>query len=188
MPWVASNAIYVRSPEPKAKLPGRPPATTSEPLFDGQTTNGWQVEHDPRSAGAIEVAKGLAGPELRFRYALANDAPGGEFVAISYTTLNGIAPNDRLTFTAHAERPLRMSVQLRNGAAPQPERWQRSFYVDMFEQERTLHFDDLTPVGVTSTWRPVLPEIRSVIFTIDTTNAKPGSSGRVWIRNIALQR
>ena len=83
---------------------------------------------------------------------------------------------------------MRVSVQLRNWAKPAPERWQRSVYVDTFEQERTVFFDDLTPAGATSTWKPALEDVRSVIFTIDTTNTKPGTSGRVWLRNVALQR
>lgn len=186
--WLVSNAIYVRPPQTPAKPPLRPPATASEPLFDGKTTTGWQVEADPKSRAALEVTTGLAGPELRWRYALANDTPSGEFAGISYTTVNGVAPNDRLSFRVRAERPMRISMQLRNWAKPANDRWQRSVYVDTFEQERTLFFDDLTPVGMTSTWRPVLSEVRSVIFTIDTTNTKPGSAGRVWIRNVALQR
>jgi len=188
IPWLVSNAIYVRRPEAKGKLPMRPPPTTSEPLFDGKSTAGWQVETDPRSRAALEVTTGLLGPELRWRYGLANDTPSGEFAGISYTTPNGVVPNDRLSFRIRAERPMRVSVQVRNWTKPENERWQRSVYVDTFEQERTLFFDDLTPMGVTNSWRPVLAEIRSVIFTIDTTNTKPGSSGRVWIGRVALQR
>ena len=112
----------------------------------------------------------------------------GEFAAMTYMTSSGLAPNNRLAFTVRAERPMRISVQLRNWAKPDNERWARSVYVDTFEQQRTLFFDDLTPIGITTTWRPGLAEIRSVIFAIDTTNTKPGSSGRVWIRNVALQR
>jgi len=188
VPWIVSNAIYVRAPETKTKPPGRPPATVSEPLFDGKTTNGWQVETDSVSRAAIEVATGLLGPELRWRYGLATSAPSGEFVGITYTTAKGVAPNNRLSFSIRAEHPMRVSVQLRNWAKPAPERWQRSVYVDTFEQERTVFFDDLTPVGATSTWKPALEDVRSVIFTIDTTNTKPGTSGRVWLRNVALQR
>jgi len=83
---------------------------------------------------------------------------------------------------------MRISVQLRNWAKPVNERWQRSVYVDTFEQERTLFLDDLTPIGSPSTWRPVLSELRGVLFAVDTTNTRPGSSGRVWISGVALQR
>jgi hypothetical protein len=187
VPWVVSNAIYVRPSAPAGKLPVRPPATASVSLFDGQTTKGWQTETDGRSLAALEVSTGLSGPELRFRYALAADRPSGEFVAISSAASNGLEPNNRLAFTVRAERPMRISVQLRNGK-PESERWLRSVYVDTFAQQRTVFFDDLTPVGVTSTWSPTLSEIRSVVFAIDTTNTKPGTAGRVWISNVSLQR
>ena len=186
-PWLVSNAIYVRAPEPKTK-PTRPQPTTNDPLFDGRTTNGWQVETDPNSRAATEVTTGLLGPELRIRFGLASYPPAGEFAGITYTIAKGVAPYNRVSFNIRAERPMRVSVQLRNWAKPEPERWQRSVYVDTFEQERTVFFNDLTPVGATRTLKPVLEEIRSVIFTIDTTNTKPGTSGRVWLRNVNLQR
>jgi hypothetical protein len=187
-PWLLSNPIYVRAPEPKTKPATRPPPTTNVPLFDGKTTNGWQVETDPDSRAATEVTIGLLGPELRIRFGLATYPLTGEFAGITYTIPKGVAPNNRLSFNIRAEHPMRVSVQLRNWAKPEPERWQRSVYVDTFEQERTVFFDDLTPVGVTRTWKPAPEEIRSVIFTIDTTNTKPGTSGRVWLRNVNLQR
>jgi hypothetical protein len=188
VPWIVSNAIYVRSPAGTGKMPTRPPATKSEPIFDGKTTKGWQTETDGRSLAALELSTGLSGPEMRFRYALAADRPSGEFVAMSYATPNGLEPNNRLAFTIRAEHPMRVSVQVRNAATPQNERWLRSVYVDTFEQPRTVYFDDLTPIGATNTWRPTLSDVRSVLFAIDTTNTKPGTSGRVWISNVALQR
>jgi hypothetical protein len=175
MPWIISNAIYVRPPQGPEKLPTRPPATANEPLFDGKTTKGWQIETDPRSVAALEVTTGLAGPELRLRYALASDTPSG-FAALTYTTPNGLALHNRVTFTIRAERPMRISVQLRNEAKPEGERWQR-----------TVYFDDLTPIGVTGSWRPGLPDIRGIIFAVDLTNSKPGFSGRVWMKDVVLQ-
>jgi hypothetical protein len=188
VPWIVSNAIYVRPAESKGKMPARPPATTNEPLFDGKTTTGWQVETDPVSRAAVDATLGLLGPEMRWRFGLASGEPAGKFVGITYTTPKGVAPNNRLSFGIRAEQPMRVSVQLRNWAKPEPERWQRSVYVDTFDQERTVFFDDLTPVGATSTWKPALEEVRSVIFTIDTTNTKPGTSGRVWLRKVNLQK
>ena len=188
LPWIVSNAIYVRGPQAAGKPPTRPPPAANDPLFDGKTATGWQIETDGRSLGALDVATGLSGPELRFRYALASDASAGAFVAMTFTTASGVAPNDRLAFSIRAEHPMRVSVQVRNWHKPDNDRWQRSVYVDTTERDRTLFFDDLTPVGITSTWKPVLPDVRGVIFTVDTTNTKPGSSGRVWIRNVALQR
>jgi hypothetical protein len=34
---------------------------------------------------------------------------------------------------------------------------------------------------------PVLADIRSVLFVVDTTNTRPGTSARIWIRKPALR-
>jgi hypothetical protein len=164
----------------------RPPASQSAPIFDG-TTNGWRVEHDASSLAALEAAPGAAGPELRWRYGLGGDASARPFVALINDRPAGLAANGRLAFTIRAEQPMRISVQLRAGQPPW-ERWQRSVYVDAANQERTVYFDDLTPVGVTETWRPTFSNIHDLMFVIDTANTRPGSSGRVWITAAALQK
>jgi hypothetical protein len=78
---------------------------------------------------------------------------------------------------------MRVSVQLRAG---ENERWQRSVYLEAFKEEHTIYFDDLTPVGTTASVTPPLDRVRGVLFVIDTTNTKPGSSGRLWITSTAL--
>ena len=84
---------------------------------------------------------------------------------------------------------MRVAVQLRApGAGGVEERWQRSVYIDAFNQERTVPFDDLTPIGATPAGKPAIELVRSILFVVDTTNTKPGSSGRVWIKAAALQR
>ena len=77
---------------------------------------------------------------------------------------------------------MRLSVQLRSDRG----RWHRSVYVDTFSQERTVSFDDLTPAGITDTDKPPLAEIRNILFVVDSTNTKPGTSGRIWITQPAL--
>ena len=82
---------------------------------------------------------------------------------------------------------MRVSVQLRRGAAGGGERWQRSVYVDTFDQQRTVFFDDCR-AGRQTARRPTADStaIRSLLFVVDTTNTKPGASGRIWIRNVDL--
>jgi hypothetical protein len=84
---------------------------------------------------------------------------------------------------------MRVSVQLRaNVTGGEPQRWQRSLYVEPDDRERTIFFDDMTPVGETHSAVAPLADVRSLMFIVDTTNAKPGSSGRVWLRNVRLER
>jgi hypothetical protein len=74
-------------------------------------------------------------------------------------------------------------VQLR---ALDGQRWERSVYVDPVEQARTVPFADLSAVGETHAAFPRWTEVRNVLFVIDASNAKPGSSGELWIARPAL--
>jgi hypothetical protein len=187
--WIRSNAIYVRRAEPPEKPPTRPPPTTSQPIFDGVSAAGWRVEHDPSSLAAVETAPVVGGAELRFRYGLAGGSLAGQVATLAFDTPHGTTPYDRLTFSIRADHPMRVSIQLRGGEGETAgERWQRSVYVDTIEQERTIYFDDLMPVGETHAFTPPFSSIRSLLFVVDATHAQPGDSGRIWIKKAALQK
>ena len=187
--WITSNPIYVRTAEPGADPPARPPATAAAPLFDGRAAPGWHVEHDSASLAALDVAPTVDRAELRLRYGLGGGTMAGQFAALVVDTPGGVAPNDRLAFTVRSEHAMRLSVQLRAPSADAAgERWQRSVYVEATNRERRVYFDDLTPTGATDSRKPPLEQVRSILFVIDTTNTKPGSSGRVWIKTAALER
>lgn len=186
--WIVSNPIYVRGPE--TRLPAaRRPATAAQPLVEGGRGGAWRFETDPTSLAAIDVVSTPTGTELRFRYGLASGTRGGQFVALAVNTPGGLAAFDRLTFTARAEHPMRISVQTRVAIKPsEDERWQRSVYIDTVDGERTIYFDDFTPISDTRTYLPPLADVHSIVFAIDMTNTKPGVSGRLWLRNVALQK
>src|SRR5205814_706120 len=138
--------------------PAARPATASVAIFEGET-DGWRAEHDPTSLAAVDRAPIVGGAELRFRYGLAGGAPVGQVAALAFDTPRGLAAYDRLSFTIRAEHPMRISVQLRAGddqGAASRERWKRTVYVDASAQDRTIFFDDLTPVGQTHTLAPML--------------------------------
>ena len=190
VPWVRSNPIYIRSAEPAARPPARLAATTSVPIFDGDTA-GWRVEHDPTSLAAVDRAPIAGGAELRFRYGLAGGVPAGQVAALAFDTPRGLAVYDRLSFSIRAEHPMRISVQLRAGedqGAASRDRWKRTVYADASAQDRTIFFDDLRPVGETHTSAPAFGGIRTILFVVDATNTKMGDSGRVWIRKAALEK
>jgi len=186
--WIVSNPIYVRGADGGA-IPARPPATTTRRLFDSRTAEGWRFESDPTSLAALDLASSLTGSELRLRYGLGGGRPAGQFAALVVETGGGLAQFDRLSFTARAERPMRVSVQFRVPVTPsEDERWQRSVYIGTIDEDRTVYFDDLTPVGVTRTYRPPLADVHSIIFAIDMTNTRPATAGRFWIKRADLQQ
>jgi hypothetical protein len=183
VPWLTSNPIYVRAAEPADVPPAAKPVTSSRALFDGRTASDWHVEHDPTSLVALDLAsKEAKSSELRLRFGLSGGTAAGQYAALVRDTPAGVAAFDRVSFTLRAERPFRLSVQLRAGV----ERWQRSVYGDATDQERTVYFRDMTPVADTNTRLPPLERIGSLLFVVDTTNTKPGASGRLWITKVAL--
>jgi hypothetical protein len=180
--WIFSNPIYVRQSAAPGS-PRRPFATTSDLLFPAGAL-GWSVEHDAGSQADLVTEPG----QMIFRYTLGADAMKRPRVAL-VAFPRDMLPNDRVMFLMRADRPMRISVQLRTGAsAPPEERWQRSIYVDTVEGDRTVFFDEFVPVGTTRTERPALTAVPSLLFVVETTNTKPGSSGTLWIKMVALQR
>ena len=191
-PWLTSNPIYVRVAESAAGTSGRqrPPASQKQPLMGGASKTTWRVEHDPTSLAALDLPPvapgpgGTAGSQARLRFGLAGGPPAGQYAALVVDLAAGLAGNDRLVFTGRAERPMRISVQIRSDRGS----WQRSIFIDAVDQERTVFFDDLTPAAGADADTPPRAEIRSILFVIDTVNTRPGASGRVWITDPALQR
>ena len=185
VPWITSNAIYVRAPEAQTPLPIRPPARVSHPLLDVRAIGDWRIAHDATSLGAVDLVTSATGENsLRLRFGLSGGAPASQFTALAVGTPQGVAPNDRIEFIARAEHPMRISVQLRTDKG----RWQRSVYVDTFNQPHTIFFDEFTPAGETDTYRAPLADVRTLLFVVDLTNTKPGASGRVWIAAPTFQQ
>jgi hypothetical protein len=195
--WLLSNPIYVRAPaepveEHAVRIDPKPAAAMS--LFDGKSDAGWHLETDPLSKAAVDVANTLDGSELRVRFGLASGSVGGEWAALVWGTPIGsppvnVADYDRLSFTARAERPMRISVQLRTlDVGRTLRRWQRSVYLDTVNRVQTLSFDDFVPSTGTEPPEPPLAEVTQILFVVDTTNTRAGTSSRFWIKNAALER
>jgi hypothetical protein len=186
--WIMSNPIYVRSTSPPATDPAPSEATAVTPLLDPGDTSFWLVEAAPGSRGDYRVIPDAEGGGLQFEYALAAGPAAGQFAALAVFTRAGLAPHDRVTFRTSADRPMRISVQIRASVTPaHDDRWRRSVYVDEVERAHTIFFDDMTPVGETA-GRPRLQDAHSLVFVIELTHTKPGASGRLMIRDPALAR
>jgi hypothetical protein len=189
-PWLTSNAIHVAAmPIVQARRPVESSSAASLSLFDGHSTAGWTRESDSGSLSTIDVVQMVAGMELRLRYGLTGGSPVGQYAGAAVETSHGVGDYDRVAFTIRGEHPMRLSIQVRAEVpnAP-PERWQRSVYIDATADERSVRFDDMRPVGVTRTPHVIPEAIRAVMFIVDTTNSRPGASGRIWIKNVRLER
>jgi hypothetical protein len=185
VPWLLSNPIYVRQQEPP--VVSRPAATAKAVQYANGPAE-WKVEHSPRAQGAFDVLPTLDGTELSLRYALGGTLEEGPFVALTMPAGN-VAGYDRLTFTARASTPMRVSVELRLPLSTlEGERWHRSVYVDQTPRVITVFFDDMTPRGQTTQNRPDLSIAQNVLFVVDSLNTPPGSSGQIWIDDVTYER
>jgi hypothetical protein len=190
VPWMLSNPIYVgRKATSAGPVDTRPNAREFANLYENGPASNWAVESSSGSLGAIDSVPAVSrGMELRLRYALSGMASMGPYVAFVTPAGPMISNYSRLMFTARADHPLRMSVQLRVPRQEQGERWHRSVYLDTTPRTVTVYFDDLTPRGSTSERRPPLSEVQAILFVVDTVNTSVGTNGQIWMDDVKYGR
>lgn len=185
IPWIISNPIYVGVTFPSPARPANV-VSHSRPLFDGRTATRWRTETDPTSVAALDVAPAVGGAELRMRYGLSSGTPSGQYASLAVELPDGAAPYDRVTFSARSEHPVRISVQFQ--PLGRGEGWRRSVYVDETTREHTIRFDEAPPIASGGALHPDPKNIHDILFVVETTHARPGTSSRLWVKGAALQR
>jgi hypothetical protein len=184
-PWLISNPIYVGLWRPAQQSQAEPPVVARQVVFDGRTAAGWWTEADGGSTAAL-VVDSTGGAALHLRYNLSKDPSPGPYATVSVNTPTG-EPFRRVTFSVRSDRAIRLGVQLRI-PGPGGDRWERSVYADGTSRNYSIDFDDMTPIDVTRSARPAMDAVRDLMFVIDTTHAKPGSSGDLWLEDVVLIR
>lgn len=189
VPWIVSNPIYVgRAEESAPPTAARPPVSATEVQYSGGEATGWTIETSSASRAALAVTVATPGTELGLRYAVGGAASTSPFAAFRMPAGPELAKYDRLIFTARADRPTRLSVQLREPAGVAGERWHRSVFIDAEPREITVSFDDVRPIGTTTHNRPNLASVDSILFVVDTVNTPLGGNGRIWIDDVKYAR
>jgi hypothetical protein len=193
VPWIVSNPIYVgRDAGGEAgrlkSAPTLAAPTQVAAQYDNGPANGWTIEKSQASLAALDVVPAVPGTQIAFRYALGGTRSASPFAAVVMPAGAALPGYDRLMFMGRADRPMRLSVQLRVPNGPAGERWQRSVYIDTMPKQITISFADLLPRGATGQPRPDLSAVQSVLFVVDTVNADVGASGQVWIDDVRYGR
>jgi hypothetical protein len=189
VPWIVSNPIHVNRNGDALRTPARAPATTRKDLYTDGPASEWTVEHSSASHAAVDAVKAVSGTQLLFRYAISGGASSHPFAALATPTGPALAEHDRLTFTARANRPMRVSVQLRaHTTDPAGERWHRSVFVDTTPREISVWFDEMRPRGMTSTPKAPLHTVRSLLFVVDTVNTPAGTAGQMFLDDLRYER
>jgi hypothetical protein len=140
----------------------------------------WQLEHDRESNAAFDGRT--------FRFTLGPGVPRAQFAALVAPIEGGLASYSRVTFTASADRPMRVNVDLRPAGGNNPPRWRRSVYLDSAARTVTVRFDDMNPVPRHVTGAAPLATIDALMFTVDTNNTRPATSGAITFSSIELER
>ncbi len=186
IPWLLSNPIYVglRDRHAAELAPHLPPSAS---VVRGLNISGAEAEADPRSTSTWTPPVSSASAAWAFR--LSDGPRAGQYAALRMP-VSGLVDVDRITLRVSADRPMRAWLQLRapSAAVANGQRWGASFYVDSTERDVTLPFDELTPIGVTSTAKPALDQVDSLLIVADTVNSQTGSGNTLRLAKVSLQR
>ena len=139
MPWIVSNPIYVgRGATERVPSDTRPRASRFAVQYGNGPAREWTIESSPASLGALDEVKNVGGTQLSLRYALGGSASSSPFTAFAVPAASGLDGYDRVTFTARSDRPMRLSVQVREPGGEAGQRWHRSVYLDPTERDVTV--------------------------------------------------
>jgi hypothetical protein len=191
VPWIVGNPIVIGSGEVDVVASGRgrggrgtivPPGTMElHPLAIESTE--WRIERDPSSNATIAREEG----QLRFDYTLGDGTARGQYAALVHpaAATDGV---QTIRFTAWSPTPMRLSVQIRlpAGRGREGQRWRTSVYLDDTPRPFEVSLQDFEPADRPTARQPIVTPIDSLLFVVDTINAKPGSSGTVRFSNISL--
>jgi hypothetical protein len=184
LPWIVSNPIYVSGlAAPKTAPPVGRMIKSSQNLFDRRYRADWHIESDRASRGTLQVASNSGAVEVSLHYALAKPPVLNQFVALVSDPLDGRPQPNRLSFCARADRPIRVLVGIRD---TQDAQWFRSAFIDDTPREVSIGFTDMLAENAL-THAPTAPRIKNVLFVIETTHTKAGSSGWLWLKDLELQ-
>jgi hypothetical protein len=187
VPWLLGNPVYVGREVDKPVNPPHAAPRNFMTRYDGGPARGWRIEKGAASDGAMDVIGSLGGTQLLLRFAISGTAEESPYVGFVMPATAAIAMYERLVFTARADRPMRLSLQLRSPGG-EDERWRRSIYLDSMPRTIDVAFNDFRAVGSPSTARPELAKIDSILFVVDTINNKVGSNGQIQVDDIRYVR
>jgi hypothetical protein len=185
-PWLLSNPIYVNG-WPQTRTAPRRPLDTFLRYADGPVGPDVGIEKNDESRGVLEVAPVVNGTRLRVRYALGGSSDRPAYVALGMRAGVDLSGYDRVMFTAGADKPMRLWVQLWMPVPTGNTYWRRSVYVDDRTREIVVRFQDLTAVGAAPA-EPPLGGIESVMFMVDATHTPLGTGGAFWIDDVRFAR
>jgi len=176
IPWIVSSPIFRFA----ASRGETPPAAASTSSLRAIAAEEWHLEKGGGTTAAFSVSD--SGVVLTYRLGT-NPSP--------YAALAADLPSKQGAFSevvikGRASRPMRISAQLRFSADGEI-RWRRSVYLNASEASLALPVSAFRAADRPGTM-PDTSRASSILFVIDTTNAKPGEEGSFTIQGVELRR
>jgi hypothetical protein len=183
LPWLVGNPIYVGLPAARAGADAVPPASAILVWPAGS----WHIEKDERSTGrtATSAEAGLIRHTLQYELGREGASP---FAALVTPDVGAMHDATRIAFRAASDRPMRLSVQVRLLDGSAERRWQRSVHLSPDPREVCVTFADMRVAGTGARDAFAPARIHSLLFVVDTVNARPGDGGALWIEGLRTER
>jgi predicted metal-dependent phosphoesterase TrpH len=180
VPWILTSSIHVGIPS--GGLPEVPPIVRDGvALSRAADLPLWRVEHQPDSSGEVSSS---GADNLLFTYALGDDVASSPYAALVRAV--SLPPgSSAMSFRARADRPMRLSVQLRS-SVDRGARWRRSVFLNEVEREIRIDLAGMRPADGRVAAPPPADRVDALLFVADTVNTDPGASGWVSIRDVRV--
>jgi hypothetical protein len=176
IPWIVSSPIF-RFAAARAETPPAAAPTTSIRAIAAEE---WHLEKGGGTTAAFSLSD--TGVVLTYRLGT-NPSP---YAALAADLPAGPGPFTEVVFKGRASRPMRISTQLRFSADGEI-RWRRAVYLDASDASLALPVSAFRAADRPGTM-PDTSRASSILFVIDTTNAKPGEEGSFTIHGVELRR
>jgi hypothetical protein len=189
--WAVTNPIYLRAADPPAASPVAATPARSEAL--AAEADAWRVEHAANAEARLESpgptgAAADAPPPVRLAYTLAPGARASQYAALVTPDVGVLSWAAWLRLRLSADRPMRVSIQLREPVGGQAaRRWYRSLVIGPEVSTHVVPLTGFLPIDDASGAPPVT-RVRSVLVVVDTTNTPPGQGGSVTVHEIRAER
>jgi hypothetical protein len=175
VPWLVSNPVYFGESPAGKGAEGAGAAVGAKGAAIAPFP--WRIEKDAGSNGILRSGAS----EAALEYKLAEGPRNSQFVALA-TDVRG-QPFNQIDLSLAADRPMRVSVQVRRASG---ERWGRSFYVDAAGSSIQVPIAGLKPMTAAPGSVISGADVTSILLVVDLTNASPGRSGTLRVLASAL--
>jgi hypothetical protein len=176
IPWIVSSPIF----RVAAARTETPPVAAESTSLRTIPAEQWHLEKGGGTTAAFSLSD--TGVVLTYRLGT-NPSP---YAALAADLPPEQGSFSQVVFKGRASRPMRISAQLRFSADGEI-RWRKAVYLDVSDAVFALPVSALRAADRPGTM-PDTSRVSSVLFVIDTTNARPGEEGSFTIHGVELRR